>query len=179
MTTTPTNVSTELRSLNQSSPLIELFTLDCTSIGGSVYHFTPNVDVTSSPVVYQGITYQPLPVQTSGWELSATDTQPRPTLTVSNVTSVFMSAVQSLGDIVNARVERLRTLYKFLDGQPTADPNAYINPVDVYWVYQKTTQNKHVISWQLATPAEAFSMQLPARQYLKDFGFPGLSRIRI
>jgi lambda family phage minor tail protein L len=177
--TTPTNVSTELRSLNQSSPLIELFTVDCTSIGGSTYNFTPNVDVSGSSVVYRGVIYQPLPVQTGGWELSATDTQPRPTLTVSNVTSFFMSAVQSLGDIVNAKVTRLRTLYKFLDGQPTADPNAYINPVDVYWVYQKTLQNKNVISWQLATPAEAFAAQLPARQFLKDFGFPGLSRIRM
>lgn len=177
--TTPVNVSTELRKLDQPSALVELFTIDCTQIGGSIYHFTPNVMPDGSNPVFRGITYQSLPVQTSGWELSASDTQARPTITVSNVTSVFMSAVQTLGDIVNAKVERVRTFYKFLDGQPAADRNAYIDPVDIYWVYQKTSQNKNVISWQLATPAEAFSMQLPTRQFLKDFGFPGLSRVRL
>lgn len=177
--TTPTNVQTQLLNLNQTSPFIELFELDASFIGGSKYYFTPNLDV--GPVKFNGITYTPMPVQTSGWELNASDTQPRPQLTVSNINSVFMSAVQTLGGLLNARVLRMRTFYMFLDGQPTADPNAYIDPVDEYFIVQRTQMNKEAISWQLATPAEAFALKVPAGQFLKDGAraFPGLSRVRM
>lgn len=177
--TTPTNVQTQLLNTNPTSPLIELFQLDASFIGGGKYYFTPNIDM--GPIRFNNFTYMPMPVQTSGWELNASDTQPRPSLTVSNINSVFMSAVQTLGGLVNARVLRIRTFYMFLDGQPTADINAFIDPPDEYFIVQRTQMNKELISWQLATPAEAFSMKVPAAQFLKDGAraFPGLSRVRI
>ncbi|MEJ7929842.1 phage minor tail protein L [Ramlibacter sp. AN1015] len=168
----------ELYKLNQTSPFIELYTIDCTAVGGIVYWFTPNVNEDGSPISFAGRAYQSLPIQTSGWELTATGEQPRPTLSLSNVNSALLAAVVTMGDIVNAKVTRLRTFEKFLDGKPEADPTAYLDPVDVYYVYQKTAHNKHVISWQLASPVEAFASMLPARQYLKDRGFPGISRYR-
>jgi lambda family phage minor tail protein L len=177
--TTPTNVQAQLLNLNPNSPLVELFQLDASFLGGGRYYFTPNIDL--GPIKFNNVAYMPIPVQTSGWELNASDTQPRPTITVSNVNSVFMAAVQTLGGLVNARVMRLRTFYQFLDGQSAADPNAYIDPIDEYFIVQRTQMNKEAISWQLATPAEAFSMKVPAAQFLKDGSraFPGLSRIRL
>ena len=174
---TPT---TELRKLHQTSPFIELFKLDCSAIGGATYHFTPNVTSSGGSIAFGGITYLPLPIQTTGWEFTANGTQARPTLTVSNVNQTLLNAVVTLKDLRNARVVRTRTFEKFLDGQPTADSTAYINPVDVYYVFQKTAHNKNVITWVLANEMEAFKQRVPARQFLKDGpgGFPGINRIR-
>lgn len=129
-------------------------------------------------VVFNGIQYVALPIITDGWELTASGAQPRPTLTVSNVNKTLLNAVISLGDIVNAKVTRMRTFAKFLDGQPTADPTAYIDPIDEYYIEQKIAQTNKIISWQLASPVEAFGQKLPCRQFLKDVGFPGISRYR-
>jgi lambda family phage minor tail protein L len=173
-------IKDELRVLHQPSPFVELFTLDCSNLGGSVYYFTPNVLSTGGNVVFNSITYQPIPIITSGWEMKGTGEQARPSISVSNVNQVLLNAVATLKDIRYAKVTRIRTLEKFLDGQPTADPTQYIDPMDFYYVYQKTAHNRNLITWTLTTPLEAFNQKLPGRQFLKDGpdGFPGLSRIR-
>lgn len=173
--TTPTS---ELHQLHQTSPFIELYTIDATHLNGSVYRFTPNVLASGSYVVFQTNTYIALPIMTDGWELTATGAQPRPTLAISNVNKILLDAVVTQGDLVGAKVTRMRTFAKFLDGEPTADPNAYIDPVDVYYIEQKVAHNNKIISWQLASPVEAFGQKLPRRQFLKDVGFPGISRYR-
>jgi lambda family phage minor tail protein L len=179
----PTTPNVDLQNINQTSPFVELFTVDCTDIGGSVYRFTPMTDGNDSSVSFGGITYQPLPIITTGWELNSTGTQPRPTLSVSNVSKVLLSAVVSLGDIVGAKVTRIRTFAKYLDNGSSPDGNMYL-PADVFVVEQKISHDNTMISWQLSSTIERLGMKLPRRQILKDEAgknlyAPGVSRTRI
>jgi len=166
------------QSLNKPnlSEYIELFILDCSTVGGGIFRFTPATNY-GTTVVYGGNSYVPLPIKTEGWEWSSTGAPPRPTLTVSNVNKFLQGAVQTMGDIVGAKLTRIRTFRQFLDGQPGADVNAKF-PDDVYLIEQKTTHNKMEISWILSSVLDRPGLKLPRRQILRDKGFPGVARVR-
>jgi lambda family phage minor tail protein L len=164
------------QTINQTSittPYIELFMLDCTIRGGTIIRFTPS---SSLPIVHNGFTYSPLPVQTEGWEVNADGTQPQPRITVSNVLKPLQAAVDSMDGLLNCKLSRIRTFAAFLDGYADEDPDAMFPP-DVFYIFQKELHNREVITWRLATPLEAFNQLVPRQQYLKE-RFPGLSRYR-
>lgn len=169
------SLATELQKLHQDSPLIELFSIDATSLGGTTYHFTPHF-AESSSITYNGITYSSIPIITNGWEISSSGSAPRPTLSISNINHVLFSAVVSLGDLVGAKVVRLITFEKFLDGKPGADTNQYYGP-DRFVIDQKTTMNANQISFTLTSEIDKFGIQLPKQQFTKDV-YPGIGRQR-
>ncbi len=107
--------SSDLNNLNQTSPFVELFTLDATALGGSVYRFTNHPSESGGPLSFGGQLYQPLPITSSGWDFTSTGTPPKPTLTVSNVNRTLLADVIGLGDLVGAKVTRIRTYAKYLD----------------------------------------------------------------
>lgn len=104
----------EINKLNQESPLVELFTLDCTQLGGAAYNFTPHFGE-GGVLYFNSTAYQSIPIISDGWEMTSSGAQPRPTLSLSNVNNVLLNAVITLGDIVGAKVTRIRTMAKFLD----------------------------------------------------------------
>lgn len=167
-----TTINQTIQQLDVSSGFVELFILDCTQIGGSIYRFTPNVNADGSNVVWRGDTYALLPIQTTGWQFSGTGQQYKPQLSVSNVNKILLNSVISLGDIVGATLTRIRTFAQFLDNGATPDPSAILPP-DVFLVDQKTAHDSTLISWQLSSILDRFGMSLPRRQVLKDYGFPG------
>jgi len=166
--------------LNQVSGWVELHTLDCSALGGAVYHFTPNIYASGASIVWNGATYTPIAITSAGWTLSSTGAQPTPTITVTNANKTLLSAVIALGDIVGATYSRVRTFQKFLDGQPAADSTQFVGP-DIYVVYQKTSHTNKQITWQLASILDRPGLKLPARQALKDgdgtagSAFPGMA----
>ena len=168
-----TTPSSDLQDINQTSPFIELYTIDLTAIGGSVYNYTNNVNSTGGNIVFGSTTYAALPIKTEGWDYVSTGQSPKPTLTLSNVNKTMMSAVIALGDMVGGKVTRYRTYEKFL-----GDSSKFIGP-DVYLIEQKIAHNKNFISWQLTSVLDRMGIRLPRRQCLKDKGFPGISRTRI
>lgn len=161
---------------------IELFEIDTNPIGDTlVFRFTPNV-YTATEVVWRGDTYQPFPIDATGFEYDGTSAAPpKPNLTVSNVNRILMAAVLGLGDLVGAQVTRYRTFKKYLDGQAEADPNAVLPP-DVLIVEQKHSHTKSQISWSLISPLDRPNLMLPKRQVLRDlvnnYQFPGAGRFR-
>jgi lambda family phage minor tail protein L len=176
-----TTYSEELRKLNQSSGIVELYRFDATAIGGTVYHLTPTPSELGV-ITFNGVTYTCFPLSSFGWEVSTSGTMPRPTLQVSNVTQTFLSAIVSLGDLVGMEVQRFFTFQKYLDGQPEADPSKK-SVTELYFVEQKVQHDAQSITWQLASPLDRANTILPRRQYLKDetthnVYAPGLSRYR-
>jgi lambda family phage minor tail protein L len=151
---------------------VVLFDLDCTPIGGSVYHFCPTTitDSTSqqsTTVVYNGVSYLPIDVKLEGFEITSDGQQPRPKITVANVNLTFASLVTSLNDLVGAQLTRRRTFKKYLDGEIDADPTAQF-PVDIYIIERKTIQNKFQIQWELSSFLDLSGRYIPARQILRD-----------
>lgn len=168
----------DLQNLHQTSPLIELYTLDLTVLGGSIYRFTNTPNADGGVLTFGGFDYTPIPIMTEGWDFTSTGAPPKPKLTVSNVNRTLLADVIGLGDIVGATLTRIRTYAKYLDDQPTADSGSFIGP-ESYIVEQKTGHNKDFIQWQLTSVMDRLGLMLPRRQVLKDKGFPGVSRTRV
>lgn len=176
------NMQKEIASRDIDSPIIELYVLDCTKVGGNVHYLTPNINSTGAAIVWQGLQYIPCPITSSGWEASSDGSQPQPTLTVSNVTKLLQTEVQSLGDIVGATLTRTRTLQKFLDNGSAPDSTAAMT-VDSATVAQLLSWTNEAISWKLMTVLDRFGIKLPRRQILVNgdsrYGsFPGAGLYR-
>ena len=150
---------------------IEVFELDCTELGGDVLRFHPHLQ--SGPIYWQGNQYNPWPVEASGFERTGDESQPTPTITVSNVDRSISVLCMALGDLVGAKVLRRRTLVKYLDpenfpaGNTNADPTAEM-PVEQWQVEQKTNEDNVSVEFTLSSPLDFAGRQLPSRQVVAD-----------
>lgn len=148
---------------------VELYTLDLTSIGGDVYYFTPtNPDGGSPAVVFNGITYMPVDIQAEGFEATGKGPFPQPVIRIANTSRILTSLVNSMDDLVGAKVTRIRTLECYLDNGETPDPSAHFPP-DIYFVEQKTVQNKLLIEFKLSSVMDLEGQKLPRRVVVRNY----------
>lgn len=153
--------------------LVELFVVDATALGGSLYRFHAGTNQLRTAVVWQGSTYSPMPVEATGFEYTGTGKLPRPTLRAQNVDGLLGVLVDAYQDLVGATVTRKRTFAKYLDAvnfpggvNPTADPTA-VFPDDVYAISRKTAHTKQQIEWELTSSFDVQGVKLPRRQILQ------------
>lgn len=157
----------------QLPEVIDLFTLDFTlllpagSSEQSIYRFCNWTQVNGADVVYDGNTYTPLPLQSTGFELNTSGQLERPSITFANVGLAITGLTNTYDDLVGATVKRIRTLTTYLDGQPDADPDAYWGP-DEWIVEQKTNETKLGVTFQLAVPFDLEGRSLPGRRLLRE-----------
>ena len=170
------SVYAELSTLAPSA-IIELFelTLDFALHGDSStfrWHNGCNADVTGD-IVWSGNSYVRLPVKAEGFEYSNTGTLPRPTLTISNLdgnVSALLLLVNTTtpgNDLGGATVKRIRTLKKYLDGQPGADPHAKF-PDEIWYVDRKAGETRDSVSFELASKFDLAGVMLPKRQIIAN-----------
>lgn len=164
MTTAPT-IAREAQAL-AADPLVVLFRLDASVLGGGIYCFTQSA-LESGPIVFGGITYAPVDIEAEGFEWNGVGTLPAPRIRVSNADRIVGSIAIEYGDLLGASLLRIRTFRKFLDGQPDADPNAHF-PLDLYRIERKVSQNKLFVEWELSAAMDQEGRMLPGRQVLRD-----------
>lgn len=151
--------------------IVEMFELDLQPITGNVedkFYFTNQVKPDETKVQWKGNVYEPLPISATGFERSTSGQIPQPSLTVANVLGTFTQVIGPLDDLVGAKVTRRRTLGKYLDGEPGANPSQEF-PEDIYFVEQKTGENALVIIWTLASPLDLEGLQLPCRIITQNY----------
>lgn len=157
--------------------IIELFQLhlDATLQGTSdIYYFHAgvNANVTGN-IIWNGETYVRLPIQAEGFDYSSGGTLPRPTLTVANLggeISALILAANAItpgNDLGGAKVVRIRTLKKFLDGEAGADPHAKF-PDEIWYVDRKAAENRDVVQWELASKFDMAGTLIPKRQIIAN-----------
>lgn len=164
-------IQTELmREITRMEPsaLIELFTLDATDLGGSLFNFVSatNYDGLSqrpTAIVFGGETYAPLPIEVKGFGTKSKGELPRPTIRFANLGGLFTGLALAFDDLTGAKLIRTRTFAKFLDGAPEASPTSFF-PRDVFYVDRKVSENKSVIEFELGTLLDVDGEQLPRRQ---------------
>jgi lambda family phage minor tail protein L len=167
------NFRTEIQSLDPSA-LIELFTLDTTPLTtingqtgtGSQYLWTPGT-LGDAAISYGGALYNPMPVTFTHMQTTGQGKAPTPKLTVSAIGGLIVSLSIQYGDLVGAKVSRVRTMLKFLDGQPEADPSAFWGP-DVFTVDQKTKHTPAELEFNLAIGFDQQGILFPRRQVIRD-----------
>lgn len=170
---TASKIYTEIQKLAPSS-IIELFQLDATSFGGDIYYFHAGTNSLKQNIVWQGNTYAAYPVQITGFEFTGKGQFPRPTMIVSNVTGIITALILAYDDLLGAKVTRKRTVAKYLDAvnfaggvNPNADPTAAFLD-DVYFIENKTNENKQFVEFELAASFDVEGVRLPRRQIIQN-----------
>jgi lambda family phage minor tail protein L len=160
--TTNEKIQEDIQKLNVGSAYVDMYTIDATEIGGSTYHFTPMTSG-GQRVVFNGVEYSPLPVETEGFDWEGTGQMPRPILRISNINLTFVAAVTSFYDLVGAKLTRRRTFAKYLDASAEADPNAQF-PADIFYIERKTRQNRYLIEFELKALVDIENTLIPKGQ---------------
>ena len=191
----------ELQSLNPSA-ILELFILElveglhyATGNPDSVpttfrFHSGSNMN-SNAEIVWQGNSYQRLPIEASGFAYSGRGQTPRPQLTMSNFGGItrsgsvidvsgFLTIINQTtphNDLLNAKVTRLQMLASSLDNanfssgtNPFGTPNDDELPQEIYFIERKTTENRLVVQFELVGRLDVENKKLPARQVTRaDF----------
>lgn len=168
------SVATEIQSLSPSA-IVELFEIDATHLqGGSILRFHAGTNGLQQPVVWRGDEYIALPIEAEGFDVSSQGTLPRPKMRVANVRGIFSAISAENDDLVGRKITRHRTFVRFLDAvnfpggvNPDADPFQHL-PDDSYFVEQKTSENRYIIEWELASAFDLFGVSLPRRQIIQN-----------
>ena len=162
--TTNTKIKTDIQKLNVGSDLIDLYKIDASNVDGGIYYFTPATEGGSS-VTFGGQIYLQLACEITGMEVTGDGRMPRPKIKVANIFLAFTGLINEYQDGIGAKVTRIRTFKKYLDSQATSDATAQF-PSDIFYIEQKTVQNKHYIEWELVSPLDIGQKQIPKNQVL-------------
>lgn len=166
-------IESDVQKLNPGA-IVDLFELDCTSLGDAVFYWHNGVNALGADVVWQGNTYTRLPVEARGFERSSKGQIPRPTVKVANVSGLIGALARSLDDLVGAKLTRRRTFVKYLDAvnfsggvNPTADPAVGFAD-EVYFVDRKASENGIFVEFELTAAFDVQGVQLPRRQFVQN-----------
>ncbi|MEK6884381.1 MAG: phage minor tail protein L [Nanoarchaeota archaeon] len=192
------NLHSEIFSL-QPSTVIVLFEIDLSDIlfdngligeineaneAERIFRFHNNIKLLNTSIIWQGKTYIAAPIKAENFELNARGTLPIPKLSIVSqsdgivILAVLKNQINTLGDIIGARVTRRRTLLKYLDAantfegkltipNPSPDPNAEF-PRDVYFIERKSFESGTHIEYELASILDIENVQLPNRLVLNS-----------
>ena len=127
-------------------------------------------------IVWQGITYLPVPVETEGFEINANGQMPRPKIRISNKDYFMTDMLIRNSDFQYSKVIRKRTFIKYLDdanfdgGNPwgEADASAEISN-ESYIISQKTAENKNFVEFELTSPLDLDNFELNNRLILSRY----------
>lgn len=157
--------------------IIELFQLhlDATLHGSStIYYFHNGVNAAvTGNITWNGQAYVRLSIEATGFDYSSTGSMPRPKLAVSNIGSSIttlllqVNMITAGNDLGGAKVVRIRTLKKYLDGEAGADPHAKF-PDEIWYVDRKSNENRAVVEFELASKFDLVGVMLPRRQIIAN-----------
>jgi len=157
--------------------IIELFQLrfDATLHGsGAIYCFHNGVNAAvTGNIIWNGQVYVRLSLEATGFDYSSTGSLPRPSLTVSNIGSSItalllqVNLITAGNDLGGAKVVRIRTLKKYLDGEAGADPHAKF-PDEIWYVDRKANENRAAVEFELASKFDLAGVMLPRRQIIAN-----------
>lgn len=186
------NVAGELMSLSPSA-LITLFEISIEDLGfnvgtvsqteislgiGTSFLFHNNINLTTSSLFWQGREYSAAPITADGFETNLKGSPVTPTLTITvsdegiPYLSILKQRIRDLGDIVGAKLTRIRTFARFIDAgnfyNQIPPQNYYPDPTqelprDIYYIDRLANENKNFIQYDLAPLFVVEGVTLPGR----------------
>ena len=189
----------ELQKLNPSAR-IELFVLElveglhyATGNPSNVatlfrFHAGSNMN-TNAEIIWQGNSYQRLPISFEGAEFTGRGQIPRPTLTVANLGGITRSGsvitmtdfliITNLttphNDLAEAKITRITTFASELDNanfpnnnNPFGTPSSNELPQEIYFIDRKTTESRDIVQFELVGALDQANKKLPARQVTRE-----------
>lgn len=166
-------IAADIQSLTPSA-LIEMFEIDLTPFGDSVYRFHFGTNSLQQNLVWDGETYSAWAGQAVGFDLTTSGQVPRPKLVLGNVFGTISALVIAYNDCVGAKVTRKRTLKKYLDAvnfpggtNPTADASAAM-PDDIFYINRKNSETNETVEFELSAAHDVSGLMLPRRQIIQN-----------
>lgn len=156
------------------SALLDLFILDARALGiPDLYYFTNEVNPLGKPLIYDGETYDPVPISIENVEIDGKGSLPRPRLSVTNIGGFLSQILYDNDNLVGTTVIRKRVFARFLDDDnfpdnknPWGTPDTEAYQEDIYFINRKTLETNQQINFELCTALEVEGAKLPSRQIL-------------
>ena len=189
----------ELQKLNPSAR-IELFVLElveglhyATGNPSSVpttfrFHSGSNMN-SNAEIVWQGNSYQRVPISFEGAEFTGKGQVPRPTLTIANLGGISRSgsvitvtdfllvvnATTPHNDLMDAKLTRITTLASELDAanfssgsNPFGTPSSNELPQEIFFIDRKVLESRDVVQFELVGALDQQNVKLPRMQVTRD-----------
>lgn len=175
MATTPAKVLAEQTRFDPTA-LLNLFELNGTSIGmSSVFYFCSATNANMQPVVFNGITYTPFPIEMTEMGQDGKGNLTRPKITASNINGFMSALLLQNDDLTGASLTRRRVFARFIDASNfpgsispySPDPTAAY-PDEPWIVNRKISENQQYVQWELAPPLSLENVKLPRRQIIAN-----------
>ena len=189
----------ELQKLNPSSR-IELFVLELVeglhyatgnpSNVPTVYRFHAGSNMNSNAeIIWQGNSYQRVPVSFTGAEFSGKGQVPRPQFTVANlggitrswsvITMTDLLIIVNLttphNDLADAKLTRITTLASELDAanfpsssNPFGTPSSNELTQEIFFIDRKSSETRELVQFELVGALDQANKKLPARQVTRN-----------
>lgn len=139
--------------------IVTLFEVNLVQLGGDVFRFHPHR--INAPITFQAKQYDPWPAEAEGFARTG-QAPPQPTLTLGNVNGAITSLCMMHQDMVGATVTRRRTIAKYLDGYPEANPSQEFEP-DIWIIDRKSYEDRDKVQFELASAMDLEGQMLPGR----------------
>lgn len=107
---------------------------------------------------YSLISYTPLPMEATGFELRGSGNLPRPTVRMANINQYWNAYLANFDDLVGAKVIRRKTLEKYLSDNPPVEFNR-----DVYYIERKIKETPTFVEFELVSAFDVEGIKLPRR----------------
>lgn len=165
------DVASDIQKLSPGS-IIEVFTLDATNIGGSIYNFHSGSNQINQAIIFNGVTYSMWPIEATGFEITSKGTSPNPKLKVANISGIIGALCKDLEDLINAKLIRRKFFAKYLDAiNFPSGQNPYANfsnrfSDEIWYVERKVTENPIFIEFSLSSSMDVQGVKIPLRQVL-------------
>ena len=134
-------------------------------------------------IVWRGDQYFPAPFKIGGFEATMQGTLPKPKMGLAvnddsvAALAILKSKIRLLDDFVGAKVTRYKTFAKFLDFENFAGgeaPQGFAPdtkaefPREVFYIERKSTENKFVIEFELASKLDVEGVRIPRRIIMSE-----------
>ena len=189
----------ELQKLNPSAR-IELFVLElveglhyATGNPSNVpttfrFHSGSNMN-SNAEIIWQGNSYQRLPIEFEGAEFTGKGQIPRPTLTVANLGGItrcgsvitltdfllIVNLTTPHNDLMDAKLTRITTLASELDAanfssgsNPFGTPSSNELPQEIFFIDRKVLESRQVVQFELVGALDQQNVKLPRRQVTRN-----------
>lgn len=158
----PDKIIAETQKLSPDAT-IELYVLDVTKLGGAIYRFHNQPVEGSAIITFDGLTYQAMPIEATGFAFNGTEQPSTPTMRISSLGGVLTALIEQYNDLDGAQLTRIRTYRKHLADGTDPDGTARFSE-DIFYVNRKSGQNKNMVEFELGNSLDVDGVQVPRRR---------------
>jgi lambda family phage minor tail protein L len=160
-------VKEKSQEIHGTDPLVSLYTLDMTLLGGPIERFT---DAKNGEVSFGGNIYSPVEIEMSGLEINAETSDTSPTVKLTHNGSPITGYLDDFDDLNGATFTRIRTYQSFLDvvsGGTTPDDTQFYGP-DMFFIERMSHLDATSLEFELSTMLNVRDLMWPTLLILRD-----------